>query len=709
MESIGLGLSLPLWITIPLIGILLPIVWWSYRTSRPLLTSGRRIGLTALRSLGIVALILTLSDLFFSHQSFRTELPSIYILLDASKSMAQMSGERSRFDIGRDIASKIQESFAEERVHFALFSDSIQMSGRDTEAFDAPSGSPTDLSIPAAPFDVERIGLTGAIFLISDGHHNSGEDPSARWSERGVPVIAILPGDQTIRNDVRVQRITTNRIGRVGVEQLVAVSIDGVVANQQSAEVILRSAKKTLASRRLTLLPGIREYEIAIPFRPTNPGTTLLTVEISGVSEERQPANNVRRTVVEVPDEKVNLLLIGGAPGPDLAFIRRKLESMPDLFVTSMIMVGLSGMRVDAKKVTSAELIALVNYPTSTTPKEELQTLGDEIRRRALPLLVAFGPNTDLQKLEDIDDLLPMSINPDAPIRKVARVRATSELRSRMEDARTSFEDLEPLTLYRSSTSMKPSTFPLLLSNDEDRTPVMVSMETPHPVTMISGWGLWRWELYDEGRGEARGVSAPPVLEEFITRSIRALGRAGKSSRFTLTIDPPSSLLGEKIVATSEVYSEDLHPLINAEVSVEISGPVHRTLSLGPLGNGLYAGSLSGLLPGQYRYSGEGRIDGSVIGKANGTFLVEDRQVEDITLGPNVTLMKSIASRSKGYFGSDEETDSLIALIKKRTELSARSVEVKSETSLRDSLLFLLSAMLLFCVEWILRRRWGLL
>lgn len=709
MESLGLGISLPHWFVLLLFGAMLPFVWWSYRTSRPELTRSRRFTLILLRSLALVALILVLADLFVTHGSFQTEVPRIDVHIDDSRSMAQAPDGRSRFVIATDIAREIETRLGADRSRMFRFSDSVSVIDLSSKHIPPPTGTPTDLSLRSSDIVIRNRNRTGAVVLISDGHHNSGEDPASRWSELGLPVVAIVPGPSTGLEDARVSGILTNRVGRVGVEQLVSIKIDANVESERTVVVLLRSSSGILGRYTLTLLPTLSNYQVTLPFRPIDPGTKILTAEIQGLSSEAPTANNRRQTVVEVPSSKARLLLIGGAPGPDLAFFRRKIESMPDIEVESVIHVGQRPLPLDESILRSMDVVALINYPTASSTVEELQRIEREIRRRSVPLLIAFGPNTDLRRLSGLGDILPLALDPETSFDRIASISATKDFSDRLSLKQSAFKDLAPLTIYTESGRLASSAETLLFTDDQRRTPVVIASDSPTPTTLIAGWGLWRWELLDKGRSEARGETAPPILEEFVTRSVRALGRAGKRERFSLTIDPSSSLLGETLIATAEVYTGNFQPLIDAVVSVTITGPERRVVRLDAVGGSRYTARLDKLPKGTYRYSGIARAGGNHVGSAAGSFVVEDRHIEDTTLSPDFGTMKSIAERSDGYFGTGSDVDSLMTLLLERPELSPRSIPYLSETSLRNSLPFLILALLHFSAEWILRRRWGLL
>ena len=700
MESLSLGLSLPLWVAIFLTGLALGVAIVTYRSLGSMLPRGRRYTLLLLRACGLIALVLVLGDLFVSHSSYTTLTPDILVVVDNSESMRELSGEISRFNRGRKMVNRVIEHFGRERIRLVSLRGQSGSGAVDRIEDVIPDVQWSDLSEPADNVVPDSESKPGAIVLVSDGRHNGDENPRVRWHSTGVPVTAIIPGDTMQKNYLSIESIRTNREGYPGVTQPVSILINANVASRMKVDVVLGAEGRRSASRPLELLPTTSDYTIAIPFTPGSTGRTTITCSILPFDDDVATTPSAS-TTIDVADMSTNLLLLGGTPGPDLAFARRKLEAMPDMTVSTILSIDRGSNLKARQALREAEVLVLSNYPTTNTGTEEIDMVISAVRSRMIPLLVLAGPDMEMSKLLRFGDLLPFRTGG----------RLGSQVESQVTDPAPNsdrYRQLTGLTYNSGSLPLAPDAAPLLVSTRPEGEVVAATIETPLRSTMVRGWGLWRWELLDKGRTEARGENGRAILDEFLTEVVRRLGRASDEEELSVQSNKSRYLRGEPIVVDARLTTAHIEDSNSITTTLFLRGPASVTREMTPGSSRMSRARLTDLTPGTYTYSATATYSGNELSSRVRSFTVEETSVETTETGPGVALMRGIAERTNGFFATERSIDSILTVMETRPELAERTDRIMTETPLRKSLPFLLLTLAFFSAEWILRRKWSL-
>jgi hypothetical protein len=167
---------------------------------------------------------------------------------------------------------------------------------------------------------------------------------------------------------------------------------------------------------------------------------------------------------------------------------------------------------------------------------------------------------------------------------------------------------------------------------------------------------------------------------------------------------------GEEIKIEAQLYNQAFSPVTDAEVEADIiSNDENKIVKLNHSVNGFYTGSTVIEIKGDYKIIAKSKLSGNNIESNYYNFLVGDLSLEKIETVINKNLLKKIAAKSDGrYFeieNSSELLDQLSSLDK-----SSEVVETQySEIKLSSNLYWLLLVIVLFGIEWFVRKRNGLL
>lgn len=692
--------------------------WWVYRITVPLLPVRIRIVLATLRFLALGTILFLLAEPLLRRVASRTELPVVAVLVDASASMALSPESGSDVDHSsaadtRLILDDLENRLTGAAVRWYAFGADLEESDPDSIRFGMGR---TDMA--GAMVDVQdRLlgeGLTGVI-LISDGRSNTGRNPLTVAERYPVPVHTIVVGDTVSHSDLQVRRILTNDLAYKGRELPFEATIRQEGFAGRTVSVALQEDGRTVDRASVTLPEADGATTVRLSATPFEVGLRRYSIVVNELEGELTARNNVASAVVQVLESERRVLIVSSGPSPDLSSLRGILEGEEDLVVETRVQKNptefYEGPLPDPDLF---DLIVLAGYPGSGAAMSDV----DRLARAAADgkaLLFFLDRGTDQQALSRMGSALPAT---PVEIRNgfvEARVLPTSD--GRRHPVLTPPEPppvdpwsiLPPLFVSDSRWTVSPDAQVMAVSEIRG-----IRLDDPVFVTRrrsgarsaaFLAQGYWRWGNLP-GDLDRVADAWPATMERLVQWLV-----APEDDR-PVRVRPvsPSFEGGTVIEFTGQVYDEALVPVRDAAIEVDVTTPDGRNLpyTLGPVGEGRYAGSLGVLPEGTYSYAARGVRAEVELGRDSGSFSVGPLSVEFMDPGSDPALMRQVAVRSGGVAVDSGSSSSLVDSLARRGLL--RPALRTAETSFRlwQRYPFLIMVLVLLTAEWFLRKRRGL-
>ncbi|MGB9912538.1 MAG: hypothetical protein ACPLRO_04135, partial [Candidatus Kapaibacteriota bacterium] len=226
----------------------------------------------------------------------------------------------------------------------------------------------------------------------------------------------------------------------------------------------------------------------------------------------------------------------------------------------------------------------------------------------------------------------------------------------------------------------------------------------------ILGYGLYRWRLLGNSLQELIGNGKPiDIGSEFLTKLFQWLTVSDELAKIRIKPIKNKFLKTEKVVFTGQIYDESLNPIDNAKVIVKINkGKDVFDVQLQPVSSGLYSSEVGYFAEGDYSYIGEAFLDNRSLGKVAGRFTVEKSNLELVDFKSRFDFLRYISKTTGGKFYFWNEMDRFKADLGNLI-LEERVSTVRKEINLWNWLPLLFMSIVLFALEWYIRRRNGLL
>ncbi|MFN5911965.1 MAG: hypothetical protein ACK45H_11560 [Bacteroidota bacterium] len=682
--------DISLWWFLPMLAVSVIAAIWYYRNVNWLNDQSvwlRRL-MVGLRTLVLFFVLVLLLGLVLEHSSYREEKPVVITLVDNSGSMLNYKDSAKVLQRVKAYKTQLKERYGDRFELLDMITGFNAKYGSDLDFKDAR----TDLS---AGFEKIREDFynrnIGGIVLISDGNFNNGPNPLYAAERIGLtPVFSLLTGDTVRKKDQYIKNISVNDVAFLKNEFPVEVDLEAIKLGKRSVNVSIYRDGKKLAEQKVNYSGNSVDFQHAsFQLTADKIGFNAYTVVVSDVENEISYANNKRTFYLEVIDSRSRVLLLAGAPHPDIAAIRQVLETDENLQVEAYSMRDWDG------ELKNVDLV-VVHEPGSAEPLEKLM-------KQRIPVLFVLGPNAVASAVKDLSIGLNLPANRQTDENQVylnkgfAQFELSDELRRSMEfypPLKSRFGDLnvsgaEVLAYQRVGNVQKKDPAIFFLKSGGVRYGV------------IYGEGVWKWKMNDFER-----TGTFSAFEDLVSKMAQYL--LVKQNNAQLRIDVPKRMVkNEEVIINASFYNASMEPVSDATIDLELlneKGKKSR-FRLGASGN-TYRTSLGRLEPGKYEWKCVATHDGKKHVRS-GVFIVEDIDPESLANHADISVLNQLASATGGKVFPLQEYERLLDELSARGDITTMSYRESSFDGLIDFKFLFFLLLLLLAAEWFLRRWLG--
>jgi hypothetical protein len=715
----------------------------AYRDTQPELSVTRRWLLTTLRALVLLLVIAMLAEPILLERKDVSIPPGLLLLVDNSGSMAIRSPDGTRrLDEARRLRDQVVADLGQlggsHRVWVGEGARRLTTS-RPAEAMTRSGargvlGEGTDL--PALLLSAAQRHLEdnlAAILLFSDGVSTSQSSPSL--AGLGIPVYLVAVGDSLGPADVRLDRVhyppLAYRNERVEIDAEVAAT----ATSAGSTWTVLSRGDTPVDSTLVSWPEGGGRTTVRFEVAADSLGLRHLSLRAAPVAGETLSENNQVQIAIEVRKERLHITYVQAQPSWSFHFLARQ-AARDARFEFEGVHQAETGWRiagtdstwtpprtvaqmrdVDLWVVGSLEDLAVfAASPAPLTAAVDagagLLVLAGEPARRSLPPVPG-----------SVAGLLPLRPQ-SGSIWQMARFRVEPTVAGRghpvlalapdLGDVQARLLQMPPLWAVASQMTLAPDA-DVLLQADGARTDLPLLAVRSQGNGRVAVWGgspLWSWSFWRLGSADDNEA----VFQSLFGNLLYYLAEGGDRTRLRLNL--PQSVLaqGQDALLRATALDRRLQPDPVHDVWLEwVPGHLSPDDSLAeasgrarmdpdPRTPGGRQLAVPALPPGEYSIRVALEEDGSRITSAWQDLVVDPYSVEFQHPQVDRGALLRIAQATRGdVLAPDELHDwpSHLALQPRQAVLSGR-------IDLWDSLFLFLPLLILLALEWVLRKRWGL-
>ena len=710
-ENIHLNLNFSLVYLLIALLLLLAFTFFIYKYTIPQVSKFQKSVLIFLRTLALLLVIFMIFEPILSLSKKIIIEPLNLVFLDDSRSMKFNDGTQ-RDSAAIDFTNNIIESGKIPNTELLNFGINVKPLSKDSLIkIDFSEGSTNFENIFSS---VEKKDADiSSITIISDGEYTTGNNPLYKAEQFGIPIFTIGIGDSSSRKDVEILRVLNSDLLYVNNPAEILTTIKNTGYQNQSVKLELTVEGELLDQKNVTLSETGLQTE-SLSFTPKSSGEKKLILSISSLDGEFTLANNKIVKYVNVLSDKIRILMVSSSPSPDFSFIKNVIEQ-EDNFAVSSIVETSNGKflnEVNYSNIDSADIFFLIGFPSASSQKELADKIFNKINIDKTPYFFVLSPGTDVSRFLSSDSQSSFSVHQTANYFREVQPEINQQnnevsLIKKDPEERLSWQNLPPVIqltgIYQAKPESKVLAF-VKLNNKVTDQPLIITrnFSSSRSISVLAG-NIWKWKLQTVKKENH-------LFDSFITNSVKWLNSADDIKRIKINTLRKSYSQGEPVDFVARVFDESLNPLEDAEVNVDISSGKNKyDLSLQNIAPGIYEGSININEKGDFNFNGQVSLNGSQIGKDNGSFNIGEIDLEFLNPRMNYEFLNLLSQSTHGEFFLPNEFDNYERKISAVISGSSKEKIVTSEINFWSSEWLLGLVVLLFSLEWFLRKRFGML
>jgi len=649
--------------------------------------------LFVLRFVAVSVLAFLLLSPFIKTKSRQLEKPTIIIGIDDSKSMILA---KDSIEVKGDFLQQIEQLKAHlsEKYNVETYTFGENIKQTDQPAFNQSTSNYADFILKMKN---DYAGMNfGALIIAGDGINNRGIDPVFAASNITFPIYTIALGDTTTNRDLKINDVRMNSIIYFGDDFPVEVNVTGKQLKGEKAVLKIFAFGKLQKQQNITIGNNSYSHTFRFLINASEAGKHRLRIRIESDAEEVNKGNNSRNVFFDVLDNRQKILLLAAAPHPDLAAIRKSIETNKNLQIELAYVSEFKG------KPENYDLVILHQLPSLKLPAGNLikQILDKEI-----PALFILGKQSNIALFNQFYkgiDLRTAGMNfEDAQ----AIINPQFSQFTFDPNLAGEIEKFPPLIVHLGNYQVLPATtiFALQKINNIETDYPLIAFSNVGNIRdgFIAGEGLWMWRMHNylqSGNTKAFDTFLEKTVQLLLLRKDKRFFRVHTKGEYTGN---------ENVVIDAELYDQSYEPVNQPDVNFTLTNEKDEKFDylFSPVGQS-YKLDLQRLPVGIYSYKASTRL-GQDNYAAKGEFVVSSETLESRTLKANHNLLYRLASLHEGEMMYPLQIDQLPEKLSKEQNLQSKIYYEEKYTGLFNLWAVIGLIVFLLSIEWFLRKYFG--
>ncbi len=671
------------------------MAWLPYSGKRVKSQVGRwqRIAMMSLRFLAVMSLLVILLDLTVNRQTTEKQQPLVVLAQDNSSSMLMNAdSDWVRTDYCRQLDALKQRLGKHFDVRLLAFADSVA----ETDGFSF-DGQSTNMS---SVFDYVQNNFygenVGAIVIASDGIVNQGADPLYKSGAFSKPVYTIALGDTLPHPDLSIDRVASNKTVYRNSRFPLMVYVKGQKVPDGDYVLKISEKDKIIEQRTITIKSDYSYQKELFYLEEDEVGLHQYMVQVDVPQNDVNAQNNRHNVVVNVSDDVLDVLLLQNSWHPDASAISQVLRKNQRYNLTISNVSDFDG------NVGKYSLIILHQLPSF---ENDIQNIVSQAKRNNIPLLVIVGGQTNLKALSGLG--LGIDIKQKHSDYENAYPALNADFKwFTIDFDATQTSIFPPLNVPYGDYGVVPTSQVLFyqrIGSVTTQMPLVYFTQTSDlKVGVICGEGIWRWRLIDYMSEKSHSVT-----DEIVNKTIQYLSTREKRERLVVTIDDVIPAHRD-VVAEAMLYNKSMELVNSVDVDFVVtdeSGYKFKS-AFQPSEMG-YVLNLGRKPAGKYAYEASAKIGDETFVK-KGQFVVVEESAEMNNLQADHSLLYQLATDHGGQMVPASQMDEIVQMIENDENVVPVVTAISKIFRAVDSVFVLLLSVFLLCVEWFLRKFWGM-
>ena len=641
--------------------------------------SSTKIVLFILRFLSIFLLLLLWINPKITKNKIEIIKPSLVVLADNSKSIYSLKQEMNikkivdKIKNNKDLNNKFSLDFYTFSGDLSL-KDTLDFKKNTTNIFKTLQSTDKIYKKSIAP-----------IIIITDGNQTLGNDYT--YAKLNQPVYPLIVGDTTVYNDIFISQLNVNKYAYLKNKFPVELFVNYNGLEPISSKLTVTDGRKTVYSKVVQLDFKNSSEKIDFFINTNSIGFQNYRVKLSSIKNEKNILNNRKDFTIEVLNEQSKILIVSDISHPDVAMLKRAIESNKQRKVTI----------INPKKNIDISQYQMVIIYQPTLNFEHIFT---ELEKTNKNTFIITGTNTNWSFLNTSQKYF----NKKAINNMEDYLATYNSTYNTFLIKNIGFENFQPLTDVFGKVNFSVPYQSLLfqqIGNINSSEPLLATFEqNGRRGAVLFGENSWRWRM----TSKIESNSFEP-FDDFINKIIQYLASNKKTSYLDVS-SKHNYYQNEKITITAKLYDANYVFNPSAKLNVKITNKQDKKQLIYPfaLTNNNYEVNVSNLTNGSYSFVVYDELNKNT---SYGNFTILDYNIEQQFTNANKKDLEKLAKNTNGIVTYPNSINNLIKNLNKNEKYVSVQKSKETTISLIDWKWILGIIILLLSAEWFIRKYKG--
>ena len=638
--------------------------------------------LAFLRFASIFLILLLLINPIITKNTLEIVKTPLAVVVDNSSSVTFLNANEKALELYKKISSNtaIQGKYNVQSYQFDTdFEPSSTFNFKGTQ---------TNLEVIAKNLKNINRNVIFPTVIITDGNQTSGNDYVYSFDSANK-VYPVILGDTTKLFDLKINQLNVNKYAFYKNKFPVEVFLQYSGTKNVSANFSVTQGNSVVSKQSISFSPS-KKTAILNLFLPANKvGLQVFKASITSREKEKNVFNNTKNFAVEVIDQKTNVAIISAINHPDIAALKRSIETNAQRKITIV-------KPNDIKSLQDYNVLILHQ------PNGEFKSVFDTAKLAGINTFIITGNNTDFNFLNENQSSLTFKMSGQ----KEDYLSVFSSQFNLFATDNIGFENFPPLQNPFGTVTANGNVSVLLSSkirNIETNAPLLAFTENQGKRSaFLLGENSWKWRLQSHIDNQSFAK-----FDIFIDKIIQFL--ASNNSKKSLVVEHESFYnSGEAIEISAQYFNKNYEFDEKARLTIAVTNTKTKQTKNYDLlkGNNSYTVNLDGLSAGSYNFSVK-ELNSKTTYSSH--FEILDFDIEKQFVNPDVEKLSQLALETQGKEYYPDQADVLIKSLLENEEYKSIQKNNMTKMPLIDWVWLLVLISILLATEWFVRKYNGLL
>ena len=638
--------------------------------------------LAFLRFASIFLILLLLINPIITKNTLEIVKTPLAIVVDNSSSVTFLNAKEKASELYKKINSNaaIQDKFDVQSYQFDTnFEPSSTFNFKGTQ---------TNLEVIAKNLKSINRNVIFPTVIITDGNQTSGNDYVYSFDAVNK-VYPVILGDTTKLFDLKITQLNVNKYAFYKNKFPVEVFLQYSGTKTVSADFNITQGNSVISKQSILFSPSKKTAILNLLLPANKVGLQVFKASITSREKEKNTFNNTKNFAVEVIDQKTNVAIISTINHPDVAALKRAIETNAQRKVTIV-------KSNDIKSLQDYNVLILYQ------PNNEFKSVFDSAKLARINTFIVTGNNTDFNFLNQNQSSLSFKMSGQ----KEDYMSTFNSQFNLFAIDNIGFENFPPLQNPFGNVTGNGNVSVLLSSkirNIETNAPLLAFTENQGKRTaFLLGENSWKWRLQSHIDNQSFAK-----YDVFIDKIIQFL--ASNNSKKSLVVEHESFYnSGEAIEISAQYFNKNYEFDEKARLTIAVTNTKTKQTKNYDLlkGNNSYTVNLDGLSAGSYNFSVK-ELNSKTTYSSH--FEILDFDIEKQFVNPDVEKLSQLALQTQGKEYYPDQADILIKSLLDNEEYKSIQKNNVTKTPLIDWVWLLVLISILLATEWFVRKYNGLL